>query len=112
MNFWMQMLLWFLLILASFGYLGYLMFRLVKKGFSVFQVAEPTITAAKQLSEALAAEATYEKHESNLLDDINVHRIERAKLLKQRARAAEQRQRRLIENLKTTQESELDNGRT
>jgi hypothetical protein len=112
MNFWMQVLMWFLLILASLGYLGYLMFRLVKKGFSVFQVAEPTITAAKQLSEALAAEATYEKRESNLLDDINVHRIERAKLLKQRARAAEQRQRRLIENLKTTQESELDNGRT
>jgi cell division protein FtsB len=112
MNFWMQVLMWVLLVLASLVYLGYLVFRLAKKGLSVFRVAEPMIAKAKQLSEALATEVTFEKPESNLLDDVNLHQVERAKILKKRARAAEQRQRRLIENLKNTQESELNNGRT
>ena len=112
MNWWLQSLMWIVLILAGLGYLGYLFFRLAKKGLSVFRAAEPMLAKAKLLSEALATEVTYEKPESNLLDDVNEHRVERAKLLKKRARDAEQRQRRLIENLKNTQESELNNGRT
>jgi hypothetical protein len=112
MNFWMQFLMWTLLILASLGYLGYLMFRLAKKGSRVFEAAKPVIDQLVVLSKALAPQAPYEKPESNLLDDVNLHRIERAKILKKRAQAAEQRQRRLIDNLKTTQESELNNGRT
>ena len=57
-------------------------------------------------SKALAPTATFQKPNDNLLDDVNVHLIERAKLLKRRARAAEQRQRRLIDKLKHPQESE------
>jgi hypothetical protein len=45
---------------------------------------------------------------------VNVHLIERAKLVKSRELAAERRQRRLIARLETieNQESELKNGRT
>jgi hypothetical protein len=41
---------------------------------------------------------------------VNVHLIERAKLVKSRELAAERRQRRLIDKLKNTQESESEHA--
>ena len=112
MSWWVQLLMWVVLVLASLAYLGFLLYRLAKKGVGVFKVAQPVLAEVKKLTEALATKARYEKPNDNLLDDVNMHQIERAKLLKRRARATEQRQRRLIENLKTPRESELKNGRT
>jgi hypothetical protein len=106
MSWWVQLLMWVVLVLASLAYLGFLLYRLVKKGAGVFKVAQPVLAGVKKLTEALATKAPYEKPNDNLLDDVNVHQIERAKLLKRRARAAEQRQRRLIDKLKHPQESE------
>ncbi len=106
MSWWVQLLMWVALVVASLTYLGFLLYRLVKKGAGVLKVAQPAIDQLVLLSKALAPTATFQKPNDNLLDDVNVHLIERAKLLKRRARAAEQRQRRLIDKLKHPQESE------
>lgn len=98
-------LLWLGLILGSLGYLGYLGFRLAKKGIALVRDAEPVLQKAKNLVEAVQVETSFERPEANLLDDVNVHLVERAKLLKSRKLKAEQRQRRLIDNLKNTEES-------
>lgn len=113
MSFWMQLLMWAGLVLVSLTYLGYLMFRLVKKGSKVFDAAKPVIDQLVILSKALQPRTPYEKPETNLLDDVNVHIVERAKMAKTRKLKAELRQRRLIEHLKdfNSQESELNNGR-
>lgn len=114
MNCLAQLLMWVALAIGSLAYLGFLLFRLAKKGMDVLEVAKPLLTQVGNLSEALSAKSSYEKPDDNLLDDLNTHRIERANLMKRRARKAEQRQRRLIENLKDfdSQESGLNNGRT
>jgi hypothetical protein len=106
MPFWVQVLMWVMLVIGSLGYLGFLLYLLAKKGSGVLAATQPALAEVKKLTDALASKTTYEKPNDNLLDDVNVHLIERAKLLKRRARAAEQRQRRLIENLKTPRESE------
>lgn len=107
-------IIWILLGVGSAAYLGYLGFRLFKKAQSAYEVSKPLIAKATALADAVSAKATYERPNDNLLDDVNVHLIERAKLVKSRELAAEQRQRRLIARLETTdtQESELKNGRT
>jgi hypothetical protein len=110
MPIWVQVLMWVTLVIASLAYLGFLLFRLVKKGSGVLAAAQPVLAEVKKLTDALEAKAPYEKPNDNLLDDVNVHLIERAKLLKRRARAAEQRQRRLIDKLKHPQESESKNA--
>jgi hypothetical protein len=114
MSWWFQLLMWVMLTIASLAYLGFLIYRLAIKGLGVLKVAQPAIDQLVIFSKALAPTATYQKPNDNLLDDVNVHLVERAKLKKKRELAAEQRQRRLIARIRDidTQESELKNGRT
>ena len=107
-------MMWVGLTIAALTFLGVLIYRLAKKGLGVLKAAQPAIDQLVILSKALAPIASYPKPNDNLLDDVNVHLVERAKLKKKRELAAEQRQRRLIERIRDfdTQESELKNGRT
>lgn len=107
-------IIWISLGVGSAAYLGYLGFRLFKKAKSAYEVSKPLIAKATALADAVNTKATYERPNDNLLDDVNVHLIERAKLVKSRELAAERRQRRLIARLENieNQESELKNGRT
>jgi hypothetical protein len=106
--------IWISLGVGSAVYLGYLGNRLFKKAKSAYEVSKPLIAKATALADAVNTKATYERPNDNLLDDVNVHLIERAKLVKSRELAAERRQRRLIARLENieNQESELKNGRT
>jgi len=107
-------IIWSSLGVGSAVYLGYLGYRLFKKAKSAYEVSKPLIAKATALADAVNTKATYERPNDNLLDDVNVHLIERAKLVKSRELAAERRQRRLIARLENieNQESELKNGRT
>ncbi len=111
---WGLILLWIVLSLGSLAYFAYLGYRLLKKGLGVIRVGEPVIVEAKKLAAAIQNKPSFEKPEDNLFDDVDVHLIERSKLMKARKLKAERRQRRLIEHLRDidTQESEFTNGRT
>jgi hypothetical protein len=102
--------IWISLGVGSAVYLGYLGYRLFKKAKSAYEVSKPLIAKATALADAVNTKATYERPNDNLLDDVNVHLIERAKLVKSRELAAERRQRRLIDKLKNTQESESEHA--
>lgn len=99
-------LMWGLLILAATAYLGFLGFRLFQKGKAAFETSKPTLAAVQILVTAIGEKQVYERPADNLLDDVNIHLIERAKLVKSRELAAERRQRRLIDKLNNPQESE------
>jgi hypothetical protein len=103
-------IIWISLGVGSAAYLGYLGFRLFKKAKSAYEVSKPLIAKATALADAVNTKATYERPNDNLLDDVNVHLIERAKLVKSRELAAERRQRRLIDKLNNTQESESEHA--
>jgi hypothetical protein len=111
---WGFILLWIVWSLVSLAYFAYLGYRLFKKGLGVIRVGEPVIVEAKKLAAAIQNKPSFEKPEDNLFDDVDVHLIERSKLMKARKLKAERRQRRLIEHLRDidTQESEFTNGRT
>jgi hypothetical protein len=111
---WGFILLWIVLSLGSLAYFAYLGYRLFKKGLGVIRVGEPVLVEAKKLAAAIQNKPSFEKPDDNLFDDVDVHLIERSKLIKARKLKAEGRQRRLIEHLRDidTQESEFTNGRT
>jgi hypothetical protein len=106
--------IWVGLVLAGTTYLGYLGYRLFKKAQRAVEASAPLIAKVEALAQAVSAKPEYQRSDDNLLDDVNIHLMARAKLRKSRELAAEQRQRRLIARLENldTQESELKNGRT
>ena len=102
----MTALVWPILILGSLVYLGYVFYSLFIKSKAAYEASKPIISSVSLLVSAVNEKPSYERPSDNLFDDVNVHLVERAKLKKKRELAAEQRQRRLIENLNNTQESE------
>ena len=106
MNSTVTAIVWAILILGSLVYLGYVFYSLFIKSKAAYEASKPMISSVTQLVSAINEKPSYERPSDNLFDDVNVHLVERAKLKKKRELAAEQRQRRLIENLKNTQESE------
>jgi len=102
----MTALVWPILILGSLVYLGYVFYSLFIKSKAAYEASKPMISSVSLLVSAVNEKPSYERPSDNLFDDVNVHLVERAKLKKKRELAAEQRQRRLIENLNNTQESE------
>lgn len=110
----MNTTLWAVLILASLIFHGYLLYSLFVKSKAAFEASKPLISSVSKLASAANEKPHFERPADNLLDDVNVHLVARAKLKKKRQLAEEQRQRRLIARIKDfdTQESELKNGRT
>jgi transposase len=103
-------LVWPILILGSLIYLGYVFYSLAVKSKAAYEASKPIISSVTLLVSAVNEKPSYERPSDNLFDDVNVHLIERAKLKRRRELAAEQRQRRLIDNLKNTQESESEHA--
>jgi transposase len=103
-------LVWAILILGSLIYLGYVFYSLAVKSKAAYEASKPIISSVTLLVSAVNEKPSYERPSDNLFDDVNVHLIERAKLKRRRELAAEQRQRRLIDNLKNTQESESEHA--
>jgi hypothetical protein len=103
-------LVWPILILGSLIYLGYVFYSLAVKSKAAYEASKPMISSVTLLVSAVNEKPSYERPSDNLFDDVNFHLIERAKLKRKRELAAEQRQRRLIDNLKNTQESESEHA--
>ena len=103
-------LVWPILILGSLIYLGYVFYSLAVKSKAACEASKPIISSVTLLVSAVNEKPSYERSSDNLFDDVNFHLIERAKLKRKRELAAEQRQRRLIDNLKNTQESESEHA--
>lgn len=106
MNSTMTAVVWTSLILGSLVYLGYVFYSLFIKSKAAYEASKPTLASVALLVSAINEKPTYERPSDNLLDDVNVHLVERAKFKKRQELAAEQRQRRLIDKWNTPQESE------
>lgn len=104
---------WFGLSLASMGYLGWLAWRLFTKGKKAVEQIVPMAAAASQLAKAFNERGTYEPKPDAISAGLETTLAARASLVRKRAKASEQRQRRLIARITELkpEESEFNNGR-
>ena len=104
---------WFGLLLASVGYLGWLSWRLFNKGKKTVEQIVPMAAAASKLARAFDEPANYKPNPDAISTGLEATLAARASLVRKRAKASEQRQRRLIARITELkpEESEFNNGR-
>lgn len=105
---------WLGLSLASLGYFVWLFWRLITKSKGVLRQATPMANAALKLAKAIDEPASYQPNVDAITVGLEATLAARANLLRKRAKASEQRQRRLIARISDLkpEESEFNNGRT
>lgn len=105
---------WLGLSLASIAYFVWLLWRLFTKGKGVLEQAKPMATAALKLAKTLDEPVEFRPNTDAITVGLEATLKARANLMRKRAKASEQRQRRLIARINDLkpEESEFNNGRT
>ncbi len=97
---WLVVLIWVSALAFAVLYLGRIALRLGKKATSAMAAGEPIALKLAELNAAAAVKPRYEAKPDNLLDDPAPHILELQRLQKQKAKRADEQQRRLIARLK------------
>lgn len=100
MDFWTVFWIWFALVVSALVVLALIGYSLFQKGASVFRQASKLSPILEKLHEAIDQPPNIASPESNLNDDPKVHVRARQQLLRAKAKKREDRQRRLIKQLK------------